>query len=232
MAAYRVAWWSAVHLLGGLCSFVALLNDRVWATAGAAVLVALSSAVASYVYSEVPSAGACCRQAARAGGFGFLACFAAAGLVILVGLGVGLLVLVMFVVVSPPVQRCRITMARRLTAQRLTARQVLLRPSPPSTPQADRVGPRRIVPVRSLSDVELCLAWCLSSIALEQHSPTAAGRAMLVAARQGYLDELERRDPEGFQRWLDAGAGPSSDPSQYLRTVGDRPAADDGYPPK
>ncbi len=39
--------------------------------------------------------------------------------------------------------------------------------------------------------------------------------------RQGTLDELERRDPVGFARWLAAGHGPAGNPGEFLRD--DRP---------
>jgi hypothetical protein len=34
--------------------------------------------------------------------------------------------------------------------------------------------------------------------------------------RRAYLDEMARRDPEGFHRWLDSGARAAGDPSRYL----------------
>jgi hypothetical protein len=38
-----------------------------------------------------------------------------------------------------------------------------------------------------------------------------------VQRRVAALDELERRDPAGFARWLAAGATAGSNPAQYLR---------------
>ena len=38
-----------------------------------------------------------------------------------------------------------------------------------------------------------------------------------MARRQEALDELERRDPAGFARWLAAGPTLSSDPAGYVR---------------
>ena len=48
----------------------------------------------------------------------------------------------------------------------------------------------------------------------ETREPVA--RQRLVRRRQEALDELERRDPEGFARWLSAGATVDSDPAEYV----------------
>jgi len=45
-----------------------------------------------------------------------------------------------------------------------------------------------------------------------------SGRGELVAVRLSILDELERRDADGFRRWLAAGARPGGDPARYLAT--------------
>jgi len=37
-----------------------------------------------------------------------------------------------------------------------------------------------------------------------------------VLVRQRMLDELERRDRAGFERWLSTGARAASDPSRYI----------------
>jgi hypothetical protein len=42
-------------------------------------------------------------------------------------------------------------------------------------------------------------------------------RQSLVRRRQETLDELERRDPEGFARWLASGAAVDSDPAAYVQ---------------
>jgi hypothetical protein len=68
-----------------------------------------------------------------------------------------------------------------------------------------------------LSTPELCLAWRRSYLALGE-LPTGPARGELVTLRQSMLDEIERRDPAGFQRWLDAGARAGSDPGRYLAT--------------
>jgi hypothetical protein len=59
------------------------------------------------------------------------------------------------------------------------------------------------------------LAWRYSYRALER-ATTHQARALIAAQRQAYLDELERRDPTGVQRWLASGARAASDPTRFL----------------
>jgi hypothetical protein len=67
----------------------------------------------------------------------------------------------------------------------------------------------------TLSTPELCLAWRRSYLALLDVTSSPA-RCKIVRLRQCLLDELERRDPDGFTRWLDTGARAGSDPGRYL----------------
>lgn len=69
--------------------------------------------------------------------------------------------------------------------------------------------------VTSLSVDELCLAWRRSFVLL-QRARDEQTRHALVAARQAYLDELERRDRRGFVKWLDSGARAAGDPSRFV----------------
>jgi MFS family permease len=76
-------------------------------------------------------------------------------------------------------------------------------------------------PVRAaeLSTPELCLAWRRSCRALLD-APDGPGWVELVRTRAALLDELERRDRDGFTRWLEAGPGAAADPGRYLATGG------------
>ena len=82
---------------------------------------------------------------------------------------------------------------------------------------------RSLPPVGSLSTEELGNEWLETSAALAGPLDPAA-RSALVARRQQALDELERRDPEGFLRWLTTAPVPDRDPSDFVRR---RPIADD-----
>ncbi|MEU5261963.1 hypothetical protein [Amycolatopsis sp. NPDC021455] len=64
---------------------------------------------------------------------------------------------------------------------------------------------------------ELCLVWRRSDEELRRTPDDDPERGKLVAVRQLLLDELERRDPAGFRRWLDDGAMTGADPLPFLR---------------
>jgi hypothetical protein len=70
-------------------------------------------------------------------------------------------------------------------------------------------------PVGALSVEALGQEWLRTSAALVQARGTAAQQA-LVDRRQAALDELERRDPAGFARWLAGGPTVDSDPAPYV----------------
>lgn len=69
--------------------------------------------------------------------------------------------------------------------------------------------------LRELTTEQLCRQWRASHF-LPASALGLAEQAALAQLRQGYLDELERRDPAGFASWLAAGARAGSDPRRYL----------------
>ncbi len=96
-------------------------------------------------------------------------------------------------------------------------------PSPGVGPAA--VGPPELLtPVPELSTRALGQEWLSTSRALAGRLEPAA-RTALVRRREETLDELERRDPDGFARWMIAGPVPGSDPAAYVRR--DRTAGTD-----
>ena len=68
-----------------------------------------------------------------------------------------------------------------------------------------------------LSDSELCWAWRNSYFAAQRAASNPESLDRVSRARRGYLDEMQRRDPQGFATWLDAGARAASDPARYLK---------------
>lgn len=79
-------------------------------------------------------------------------------------------------------------------------------PAPPEVPHS--------------STPELCRAWNRSDRYLRESRPTArraAGR--LVALRSAYLDELQRRDPEGFTLWLRGWEHGPLPPDRFIRAA-------------
>ncbi|MGY1710168.1 hypothetical protein ACI8AC_11730 [Geodermatophilus sp. SYSU D00758] len=71
-------------------------------------------------------------------------------------------------------------------------------------------------PVAGLPTEELGREWTRTTAALAGHLDVGT-RQRLVARRQETLDEMERRDPDGFARWLAATPLPGSDPAGHLR---------------
>lgn len=94
-------------------------------------------------------------------------------------------------------------------------------------------GARRPVPpgppgtAAALSTAHLCRAWQHSYSALLDH-PAGSARRDIVAFREELLDELERRDPAGFTRWLQADGRAGGDPGRHLGAAG-RPAHRAGH---
>jgi hypothetical protein len=72
-------------------------------------------------------------------------------------------------------------------------------------------------PVEQLTTRALGREWLRSTAALAGRLEPVV-RASLVRRREDALDELERRDPDGFARWMAAGPAPGSDPADWLRT--------------
>ena len=68
----------------------------------------------------------------------------------------------------------------------------------------------------ALDDDELCLAW-RRSFQMLNAAGSPGERLLLVEQRQRYLDELERRSPDGLTNWLTSGARAPGNPLPYLR---------------
>jgi hypothetical protein len=64
-----------------------------------------------------------------------------------------------------------------------------------------------------LSTEELCGVWCETTTAL-QEGARVGDRQTVAEVRRICLDEFERRNPDGFQRWIEAGA--PANPDRFL----------------
>jgi hypothetical protein len=84
-------------------------------------------------------------------------------------------------------------------------------PQPPSP-----TGDSRLLPVETLTTRALGDEWLRTTAALAGRL-TPHARTALVQRREEALDELERRDPDGFRRWLAAGPVRGSDPADFVR---------------
>ena len=71
-------------------------------------------------------------------------------------------------------------------------------------------------PACAASTEELCGRWVASYAALEACLDPRL-HLELTGLRRACLDELERRDPVGFARWLADGPLPGSDPAGYVQ---------------
>ncbi|SFP19298.1 hypothetical protein SAMN05660464_2421 [Geodermatophilus dictyosporus] len=90
------------------------------------------------------------------------------------------------------------------------------RPGPAWSPGQSGARVLALPPVATLSTVALGREWLSTTAALAGRLDPAARQAV-VRRRQETLDELERRDPEGFARWLAEGPLPGSDPADWLQ---------------
>jgi hypothetical protein len=73
-------------------------------------------------------------------------------------------------------------------------------------------------PMGSMDDATVCFAWRASYLALPQPLPPCL-RVRIVQRRQELLDELDRRNPHGFEAWLASGARAAGDPTRYITSA-------------
>lgn len=66
----------------------------------------------------------------------------------------------------------------------------------------------------ALTIEELCAAWAQSCADLRKAPP--GQRLRYVEERQSYLDELERRDPDGLRAWLATSASAAGNPRRFI----------------
>ena len=71
------------------------------------------------------------------------------------------------------------------------------------------------VRLRAMSTEGICVAWQRSYWRLLDRPPGSRPLAV-VRLRAALLDELERRDPDGFARWLKTKPRPVSNPGPFL----------------
>jgi hypothetical protein len=178
---------------------------------GVGLAAALVGCTAAGVAREVPNRpkGAAVEAAVWASGFtaGFV--LVVAGLATVAG-GAVAAVVVLSALAAVALRWGRTQRARTAAARRGAA--VVRLPVPP--PHAGPTGDSRMLPVGALSTRALGEEWLRTTAALAGRLSPAA-RASLVGRREEALDELERRDPDGFARWLLA--RPGSDPADFVR---------------
>jgi len=223
MGVYRVLWLGAVGALAATGLAIAATSMS------SAALISLS--LCSVIVGPMLGAGLHAQaHPSRSTPFGYvlgftistiLGAIAVSGLIAAVG-ALALLGAALLGVISPPVMR------RLVPRKPAPARSV---PTPTSPAASNQPAPARSVPTptspaasnqpapapryTSLSDAELCWRWRTSFNAL-LHTTSVAERLRLIETRSALLDELARRDPEGFGRWISSGARAASDPARFL----------------
>jgi hypothetical protein len=106
-----------------------------------------------------------------------------------------------------------ITCGRRLGWRRQSAPD--REPTPrPSSARACMQAADWASAVWALSDEQLCASWGTSYTAMQ--TALVADCVELAALRHAYLEELERRNPEGLRAWFDSGATAAGNPATYL----------------
>jgi hypothetical protein len=234
--AYRRLWWCLAISVAGTGSVVSLLSVSGWILGFA---VAISLAVTALVAKAIENALEAKLPFSRATLMTVIvapAAIAFTGWIALIE--VWAMPLPVLIGLSHPlVARYLVQVGRRLSAQTAMKNRQPDIPPPVTAIPPRQLQRRTVTPVaarctrpgislpstglRDLSDQELCHAWRRSFLILQDlmHCRDLPGQSHVVGVRQGYLDEMERRNPGGFSRWLAAGARPASDPSRYLSTT-------------
>lgn len=201
---------AGVILLGPLVSSILL--------ATVFVLVWPLAAVVKYLSDDVSYPSPVLVAAGTAGGV-----LAAPGIVTLIGWGaLGVLVAsiaaVVFVLADlalPDTRRERRPRRRRSSRRERSSRQGLRGSEYGELNRDEELEDEKLIASLRcpLSIEELCKVWGETAVTLAQGAGTR-DRQAVAEVRRICLDEFERRNPEGFRRWLDAGA--PADPATYL----------------
>lgn len=205
MGAYRIIWLGAVGALAATGLAIATTSMS------SAALISLS--LCAVIVGPMLGAGLHAQaHPNRSTPFGYVLAFTAgtvlgaiavSGLIAALG-ALALLGAALLGVISPPV-------LRRLVPRKPAPARSVPTPTSPAAQNQPAPAPR----YTSLSDAELCWRWRTSFNAL-QHTTSLSERVRLIETRSALLDELARRDPEGFGRWISSGARAASDPARFL----------------
>ncbi len=212
------AWWATVAgrvgrrvlvgaglVLGTVGAVAAPLLLPCWIVVGAVVGAMVYARTVERTTAATPVARRECRRLGIVvGAVSAVGCAVVVGLAFLLGAVSGPVILLLALLGARPMWR---------GLQRARA----WRPAPPTAPPVrDRPVIAPVVAPEA-STAELCLAWRRSYLALLD-TPPGSDRDHIVSLRRDLLDELDRRDPAGFSRWIDTGARAGGDPGRYLGT--------------
>jgi len=222
----RLLWWTGA-LGGGLLAVVGGLGLRGAGLVAVGVAAMLAASTAVGITRDEPGSDgrAVVEAAVQAAAWTTGVLLALAGVATLVGGLVALLTGVLGGLVWLVVRFRRswtpLPTARPSATNPPLGADVLLLPPPDhrGTP-APQSPPSAL---STLTTAALGREWLRTTAALSGRLP-ATDRAALVRRREETLDELERRDPAGFARWLADGPVPGSDPAGYVQA---RPVHED-----
>lgn len=214
MAAYRILWWSVGVAVGVIGSAVALAASPVAVACLFAVFGVVGGLVAVCFIREFWERDARGRvrilvRCALVAGTSIAAFIGYASL-----LGPGVLLLTVAVLAGSPyavtTSRHWLRLVRTPSAAQVDAvTRALAHASPDSAPF--RPPPE----LRDLTDAQLCKRW-RASYRASRRGCSAVKLIAVVAERQMYLDELERRNAGGFAAWLASGPEVAENPLPYL----------------
>jgi hypothetical protein len=196
---YEVVWrlGCGVIVVSGVAIGLAVLPGAVWLLVAFVAVIASLTAVVGYEPHGEDVAG---ERRHRVNLVltviaGWLVLVAIGGLAVVLGVGVLFSAMMMLLACSPSALRWYGALLRR------------------------KADPQTRSDASVVSTSQLCREWLDSYQALSQ-ATSATARLHIVMARQRCLDELERRDPDGFQAWLASAASAGGDPSRFLNHNG------------
>lgn len=181
--------------------------------AGAFVAVLTGPLVAMCVHSVHPGSGDPVRAGARAAAATLAIVMVGAGLAVLLG-PVAMLVLPLLVAAGVwwyPRHRSATSTPRATDLARPRSGLQPARGPGPATPAVPRIN------TGAVPTEVLCATWQRTYWLLRDLPADSPDRPVVIEARGRLLEEFERRDPDGFGRWLDTHPRACSDPGRYLR---------------
>lgn len=210
---------------GLLCGLIIALASSVVLHGASLVAVAGAAGLAACMVYRAHEGRAAARAAAwKAAGGTVAVIMLVAGVVVLTGAAAAVVVSGLAAVVAGGTMWLRRVRRGRSTGGSTDGRaprrgQASAAPPSPAGPPDRSPGPVSLLPISVLGR-----EWSRTTAALAS-SPEPAELPEIVRRRQELLDELERRDPAGFARWLAAVAATDNDPATFVR--GERPTGSD-----
>jgi hypothetical protein len=200
---------------GGALAVVGGLAVRGPGLVGVGLAAALAGCTAAGIAREspAPARGAAVESAVWAAGWTATAVLVVAGVATVAGGAVAMLAVAAGAIVFLVIRLIRARGRRPAFGTGAAARG---RAWPGVAEVVPAVAARSLPPVGTLTTRALGDEWVATTAALAGRLDQAV-RQSLVARREETLDELERRDPDGFARWLAAGPSRGNDPAAFVR---------------